>query len=229
MQMPVNALIPVLLGVTLVRFLAMGHYALHRKVYPGFKTLVFSELLILGGLGLGLLRLATGDGPIVVFLLNLLLLAHPVLVYQGFGAYGRAPRLAEGTRLWLAICAGYALLQAANVLIAPDMGQRVILYSAGAIILYLRIAVGLPRSSRRVLPGMRLVCAAYFATALLHGLRLANALGGYGMNYAQMMQADGILAAFVLVRVLQSVLEMYAVFAMNSFMLEDDPSSPRRR
>lgn len=220
--MPVNTLLPVLAGVTLMRFLAMGHYALYRKIYPGFRTLVFSELLILAGIGMGLLRLVTGDGPAPVFLLNVLLLAHPVLVYHGFGAYGRVPRLAEGTRLWLLFCLANALLQAADVLIDPDMGRRVAIYSAGALALNLRIAVSLPARSRRLMPCMRLVSATYFVSALLHGLRLVDALGGYELNYPQMLQTDGPLAAFVFVRLLQSVLEMYAVFAMNSFMLEDD-------
>ncbi|OIO04072.1 MAG: hypothetical protein AUJ49_03530 [Desulfovibrionaceae bacterium CG1_02_65_16] len=222
LSLRVDALLPVLLGVTLTRFLAMGHYALQRKVYPGFKTLVFTELLGLGSLFASILRANIGDTAAIVFTTNFLLLAHATLVYHGFGAYVRAPRLATGTRRWLGFCLVVSLLQACDVIFAPDMSRRVIVYSLAMTVLHLRVGVGLLWRARRPLPGLRLVCFSYFVTAGLGVLRLAYALGGYELTYAEMLRADTLLAAFVLVRILQSVLELYAAFTMNSAMLEDE-------
>jgi predicted signal transduction protein with EAL and GGDEF domain len=47
-------------------------------------------------------------------------------------------------------------------------------------------------------------------------------LGATGYDYGSMMLSDRLLAAFVFARILQSVLELYVVFSMNSQMLEDD-------
>jgi len=222
LSLRVGALLPVLLGITLTRFLAMGHYALQRKVYPGFKTLVFTELLGLGSLAVSILRVGLGDTAAIVFSMNFLLLAHAVLVYHGFGAYVRAPKLNAGTKRWLVLCFVVSLAQVCDAVFAPDMARRVAVFSVMMMILNLRVGAGLLWRARRPLPGLRLVCFSYFVTAGLGALRLLFALKGYELTYGQMLQADTLLAGFVLVRILQSVLELYAAFTMNSAMLEDE-------
>lgn len=218
----VDALLPVLLGVTLMRFLAMGHYALRQRVYPGFRTLVFAELLGLGSIGAVILRVGTGDMAAIIFISNFLMLAHPVLVHHGFGAYVRVPKLNAVTRRWFVFVLFISLMQFADVLFAPDMRHRVIVFSAALLLVHMSVSVGLLWRARRPLPGLRLVSLSYFVSAMLAGGRCLSALGGYRLSYVQMLQADTFMAAFVLVRILQSVLELYAAFTMNSAMLEDE-------
>ena len=222
LSLRVGALLPVLLGITLTRFLAMGHYALQRKVYPGFKTLVFTELLGLGSLAVSILRVGLGDTAAIVFSMNFLLLAHAVLVYHGFGAYVRAPKLNAGTKRWLVLCFVVSLAQVCDAVFAPDMARRVAVFSVMMMILNLRVGAGLLWRARRPLPGLRLVCFSYFVTAGLGALRLLFALKGYELTYGQMLQADTLLAGFVLVRILQSVLELYAAFTMGELDKAED-------
>ncbi len=218
----VDALLPVLLGVTLVWFLAMGHYALRHRVYPGFRTLVFAEFIGLGVVGTVFLRAGLGDTSTIIFTTNFLLLTQPVLVHRGFGAYARVPRLHTGTKRWMVFAFLVSLFQFCDVAFAPDLTRRVLVFSSALTLLHLRVGFGLLWRAKRPLPGLRLVCASYVVSAGLGGMRLVSALGGYGLSYSQMLRVDTVLAAFVLVRILQSVLELYAAFTMNSSMLEDE-------
>jgi len=213
---------PVLLGVTLVRVLAMWHYASQRRVYPGFRTLVLAALLVFVGMAVLMLRAWAGESPLLVFGANAILLAHPVLVYHGLGEYGRMPHLRARTLQNVLFVVLVCLAQTVDVLFDPNMERRVVIFSVAALLLTSRIALELPWRSRRRLPGMRILCVSYLFTAGLQALRVFNTFGIPGYTLLTMQQGDVIGVYSVFYRILQSALELYAVFAMNSAMLEDD-------
>lgn len=217
-----GTLMPVLLGVTLVRILAMGHYASQRRVYPGFNTLMLAALLVFAGMGALMLRARFGDTVLLVVVTNLVLLAPDVLVYYGLGEYGRMPHLRARTMQNALFVVFVCLVQTADVLLDPNMVRRVVVFSAAALLLTLRIGLELPWRSHRRLPGMRILCFSYLITAGLQVLRGFNALAVPGFTMLTMGQSDVIGVYSVFYRILQSTLELYVVFAMNSAMLEDD-------
>lgn len=213
---------PVLVGVTLTSFLVMGHYFFNQKVYPGFRSFLYAEFFGLLGMAVISLRSVFGENPLLVVLSNLTTLLHPALIFLGLCAYGRVPRLRTRHAQNLAFVAFISLLQLADLLLAPDMGRRVAVYSAGVLLLDLRIGLELPLMKRRVLPGVRLLCLSYLVMAGFHAARGLSALGPQAYDYAAMMQTDKIIALFLFFRILQSVLELYVLFSMNSMMLEED-------
>jgi diguanylate cyclase (GGDEF)-like protein len=222
LHLQLGTLLPILLGITLVRVLVMGHYALHRKVYPGFRTMILAELLVFVGMLVFFLRDRAGLAPPVVFLTNVVILSHSVLIYHGLGAYGRLPRLRAGTWQNSLFILAVGLLQTADVLFDPSMPRRVVIFSAAALLLTLRIGLELPWRCRRRLPGLKLLCASYLGLAFFHVLRAVNAGAVPGDSFAALLQTDVVAAYSIAYRILQSVLELYVVFAMNSTMLEDD-------
>lgn len=213
---------PVLLGVTLVRVLAMWHYAIKRRVYPGFNTLMLAALLVFFGMAVLMLRAWAGESPLLAFLTTAVLLAHPVLVYHGLGEYGRMPHLRARTLQNALFVVFVCLVQTADVLFDPNMVRRVLIFSIAALLLTLRIGLELPWRCSRRLPGMRFLCLSYLFTAGLQVLRAFNALGVPGYTSLTMQQGDVVGVYSVFFRILQSALELYVVFAMNSAMLEDD-------
>ena len=221
-DLSLSSLLPVLLGVTLTRFVVMGHYALHRKVYPGFRTFVLAEFCGLLSMGAVALRAWFGESLPLVFLSSFGTMLHPVIVYHGLGIYGRIPRLSRRTRQNMAVAALGCLAQLADLIIAPDMPRRVLIYSAVLFVLCLRTGIELPAISRRGQAGVQLLSFTFVPLALIHGLRAWNTYSAMPYDYAAMMLADRLLAMFLLYRILQSVLELYVVFSMNSLMLEND-------
>ncbi len=63
-----SALMAGLFGVTLTRFAVMGHYALHRKVYPGFTSFILAEFFALLAMLAVVLRASWGELLPLVFL-----------------------------------------------------------------------------------------------------------------------------------------------------------------
>ncbi len=217
-----GTLFPVLLAITLVRVLAMLHYASLRRVYPGFRTLMYSALMVFSGVGLLLLRAWAGELPMLVFLSNMAMLVQGALVYHGLGQYGRVPRLRERTRQNCIFIVLVSSLQLADVLIDPNMERRVLVLCAAAMFMSIRIAVELPMRGVRILPGWRIMCFSYLVTAALQVLRAYNVLTIPEFS-ALTMQTGGVIGVYaVLYRIMQGALELYVVFAMNSAMLEDD-------
>jgi len=213
---------PVLLGVTLTRFLVMWHYARHRKVYPGFRAFIVAEFMVLLGMSSVFLRSFVGENALLIFLTTVGPILHPVAVYHGLGTYGRIPRLHGRTRQNLVFAALVCLVQLADLLFDPNIQRRVLVFSAATLVLQLRIGMELPLLGRRVQPGVLLLCMSYLATALFHAGRGWHTLNIQGYDYAAMMLTDQPLAYFILFRILQSVLELYVVFSLNSMMLEED-------
>jgi len=211
-----------LLVITLVRVLAMLHYASQRRVYPGFRALMLAALLVFLGMGVLWLRAWAGDSPLVVFLSTAVLLSHSVLVYHGLGQYGRMPHLRARTMQNTALVLLASLVQLGDVLFDPNMARRVIIFCIVALVLALRLGVELPLYCRRRLPGLRILCTSFIITAALQLLRGYNALSTPGFTVLTLNNADVVGAYSVLFRILQSALELYVVFAMNSAMLEDD-------
>ena len=221
-EMNLSTLMPVLLGVTLVRFLVMGHYALSRKVYPGFRSFIYAEFFGLLGMAVIALRSSVGEQALLVGLSNLTTLLHPALIYYGLGTYGRAPHLRARNAQNLAFVGFVCLLQLADILFAPDMARRVAVFSAAMLLLDLRIGLELPLVKRRMLPGGKLLCLSYLLMAGFHAARGWTALGEAGYDYVAMMRVDQLVTFFLFFRILQSILELYVLFAMNSMMLEED-------
>jgi diguanylate cyclase (GGDEF)-like protein len=213
---------PVLLGVTLTRFLAMWHYAAHRRIYPGFRTLVFAELAVIAALVVAWVRAMTGELAVLVLLTSVVSLGHPMMVYHGFGQYARMPKLRRRTAENLALTGAVCLYMAVNLLFFQDIALRVLVYSLAAGALTLRTAVELPLKCSRPLPGLRLLCASNLLVAGVHLVRGFEIMGRLPYDYTVMMYTDHLLGTYVLMRILLSVLEMYVVFSMNSAMLEDD-------
>jgi len=169
-----------------------------------------------------MLRAWAGETPLLVFLTTAVLLTHPVLVYHGLGLYGRLPHLRS--RTWQnALCVALVcVVQTADALFDPNMARRVVVFSVVSLLLALRIGLELPLRSGRRLPGLKILCFSYLVTAGLQVLRGFEALNLPGQTLLTMQQGDVIGVYSVLFRILQSALELYAVFAMNSAMLEDD-------
>lgn len=212
----------VLLGVTLVRVLAMLHYASQRRVYPGFRTLMLAAVLVFAGMAVLLLRAKLGDTVLLVFLSNAVLLVPSVLVYHGLGEYGRMPHLRARTLQNVYFVVFVCLVQIVDVVFDPNMVRRVVIFSLAGLFFALRIGLELPWRSARRLPGMKIMCFSYLITAGLQVLRGFNALTVSGFTMLTMGQGDVLGVYSVFYRILQSALELYAVFAMNSAMLEDD-------
>lgn len=221
-DMNLGMLMPVLTAVTLVRFLAMGHYALSRKVYPGFRSFVYAEFFSLVGITAMVLRGPIGETVALVVLSSLATLLHPLLVYHGLGAYCRSSRLRSATMQNSLLVGLACLLQLADAFLTQDINRRVLIYSVTSILLTLRIGLELPLIRRRALPGVGLVCASYLVVAGLHAVRAWGVMRWPGYDYDAMLHSDKIIAVFVLFRIMQSILELYAVFSMNSMMLEDE-------
>lgn len=213
---------PVLLGVTLTRFVAMWHYARHRKVYPGFRVFVLSEFFGLVGMIMVCLRSWIGESLSVVLLSTVGSLAQQLTVYHGLGVYTRAPKLNARTlqNVLLTAVVGLALL--ADLLFAPDMARRVLLFSLASLFLCLRIGVELPLVNCRRQAGVTLLYSTFLVAAAFHAARAWDMLGQQGYDYSGMMLVDSFLAILIFFRILQSVLELYVVFSVNSQMLEDD-------
>lgn len=221
-ELNLSALMAVLLGVTLTRFAAMGHYSLRRKVYPGFNAFVLAEFFALVSMASIVLRARFGENVFLVFLTGVGLLLYPVLVFQGIGAFGRVPKLLARTRQNLLLAALVWLACLADLLLAPDIVRRGLLLLGAVLVLCLRIGIELPLASRRKLSGMTLLCITYLMAAAIHAVRIWDLQNAHGYDYASMMLADRMLGFFVFFRILQSVLELYVVYTMNSQMLEDD-------
>lgn len=217
-----GTLMPVLLGVTLVRVLAMWHYASQRRVYPGFRILMLAALLVFVGMAVLMLRAWAGELPLLVLGINAILLAYPVLVYHGLGEYGRMPHLQARTLQNVFFVVLVCVAQTIDLLFDPNMERRVVIFFVAALLLNSRIALELHWRSRRRLPGMRILCLSYLFTAGLQALRISNTLGVTGNTVLTMQHGDVVGVYSVLYRIMQAVLELYAVFAMNSAMLEDD-------
>ncbi|HWR04053.1 MAG TPA: diguanylate cyclase, partial [Humidesulfovibrio sp.] len=217
-----STLMPVLLGVTLIRFVVMGHYALHRRVYPGFRTFVLAEFCALLGMAGVFLRSGAGEALLPVLVTGLGSIAQQITVYHGLGVYCRLPRLWARTRqnMLLAAVAGLAL--AADLVLVPDIARRVMIYSAASLVISLRVGLEIPLLGRRKMAGLTLLCVTFLVGGVLHGVRGWNMLGAVGYDYSVMMRADPILTYLLLFRTMQSVLEFYVVFSMNSQLLEDD-------
>lgn len=212
----------VLFGVTLTRFAVMGHYALHRKVYPGFTTFVLAEFFALLAMTAVALRASWGELLPLVFFTGVATALQPVAAFHGLGIFGRAPRLAARTRQNIALAAVVALAYLADLLLEPNMVRRGLVFLTIACVITLRVGIELPLICRRPLTGFRLLCGSYLVVALIHAARVWDLLETGTYDYATMMLSDRLMAAFVFARVLQSVLELYVVFSMNSQMLEDD-------
>jgi diguanylate cyclase (GGDEF)-like protein len=212
----------VLLGVTLVRVLAMLHYASQRRVYPGFRTLMLAAVLVFAGMAVLLLRAKLGDTVLLVFLSNAILLVPSVLVYHGLGEYGRMPHLRARTLQNVYFVVFVCLVQIVDVVFDPNMVRRVVIFSLAGFFLALRIGLELPWRSPRRLPGLKIMCFSYLITAGLQVLRGFNALTVSGFTILTMGQGDVLGVYSVFYRIFQSALELYVVFAMNSAMLEDD-------
>jgi len=221
-SLQLGTLMPVLLGVTVVRVLAMWHYAANRRVYPGFRPLMLAALLVFAGMGTLMLRAKFGDTVLLVILTNAVLLGPDVLLYYGLGEYGRVPHLRARTMQNILFIAFVCLVQTVDVVFDPNMVRRVVIFSIAALLLCARIGLELPWRSRRHLPGMRILCFSYLITAGLQVLRGFNALAVPGFTMLTLGQSDVIGVYSVFYRILQSALELYVVFAMNSAMLEDD-------
>lgn len=221
-ELNLGALMAVLLGVTLTRFLVMGHYCLHRKVYSGFSTFLLAEFFALVSLSSIFLRGMAGETVLLVFLSSLGPFFHLVFVFHGLGQYARAPKLEARTRLNVIVAVAACLAVLADLVVDPDITRRVVLFSAVSIFLGLRIALELPFLNRRGLSGLALLCGTFAISAGIHALRAWSTLGENGYDFRVMVGSDRLLAFFALYRTLQSVLEMYVVFSMNSQMLEDD-------
>ncbi|MHC1752197.1 GGDEF domain-containing protein [Humidesulfovibrio sp.] len=221
-SLELGTLLLVLLCVTLVRVLAMLHYASQRRVYPGFRTLIYSTLLVFIGVGLLVQRAWAEETLLLVLLNNLVMLVQPAMVFHGLGEYGRVPHLRARTKYNCIFIAVVVLLQLADVLFDPNMERRVLVFSAAALVLNIRIAAELPASSKRRLPGWRIMCFSYFVTAILQILRAYNVLHVPGFGELSMQTAQVIGVYSVLYRIAQGTLELYVVFAMNSALLEDD-------
>lgn len=217
-----SALMAVLFGVTLTRFAVMGHYALHRKVYPGFTSFILAEFFALLAMLAVVLRASWGELLPLVFLTGVGTVLQPVAAYHGLGVFGRAPRLAARSRQNIALAALVALGYLADLLLEPNMVRRGLIFLAIAFIVCARTGLELLLICRRPLTGFRLLCASYLVVAAIHAARVWDLLGATGYDYGSMMLSDRLLAAFVFARILQSVLELYVVFSMNSQMLEDD-------
>lgn len=213
---------PALLGVTLMRFVAMWHYSLHRKIYPGFRAFVLAEFFGLAGMTTVYLRSWGGEALLPVLLTSLGSIAQQLTVYHGLGTYCRVPRLRERTLQNALLAAVVCLALLADLLFAPDIVRRVLIYSFASLLICLRIAVELPLLNRRNQAGVLLLCATYLGGAAIHGARGWGMLGLQAYDYSAMMQADQLLAYLILFRILQSVLEFYVVFSVNSQMLEND-------
>lgn len=221
-ELNLGALMVVLLGVTLTRFVVMGHYWLQRKVYPGFSTFLLAEFFALVSLGSIFLRGVVGETVLLVFLSSLGPFFHSVFVFHGLGQYARAPKLEARTRLNLIVAVAACLAMLADLVLDPNITRRVVLFSAVSIFFCLRMALELPFLNRRGLSGLALLGGSFAISAGIHGLRAWSTLGENGYDFSVMVQSDRLLAFFALYRTLQSVLEMYMVFSMNSQMLEDD-------
>jgi diguanylate cyclase (GGDEF)-like protein len=217
-----SVLLPLLAAVTVVRFLAMGHYALSRKIYPGFRSFVYAEFFSLLGIGAVALRGRMGETFTLVLLSSLSTLLHPLLVYHGLGAYCRAPHLRAATIQNAVLVAIACLLQLVDLLYSPDITRRVLVYSLASLLLTLRIGLELPFIRRRALSGAGLVGASYLVVAGIHAARAWSVVQWPGYDYGAMLYADQIIAVFIFYRIMQSILELYAVFSMNSVMLEDE-------
>lgn len=217
-MMNFSTLMPVLLGVTLTRFVVMGHYVLHRKVYPGFRTFVLAEFCALLSMSFIFLRSSMGEALLLMLLTGLGSFAQQIIAYHGLGVYCRLPRLWARTRqnMLLAAVAGLAL--SAEYIFSPDIMRRVMIYSAVSLVICLRVGLEIPLLGRRVMAGVTLLCATFLLGAALHGARGWSMLGAVGYDYS----ADPILTYLLLFRTLQSVLEFYVVFSMNSQLLEVD-------
>lgn len=212
----------VLLGVTLTRFAAMGHYALCRKVYPGFKAFVLAEFFGLVSMASVILRARFGENVLLVFFTGIGFLLQHALVYHGLGVFGRMPKLKARTRQNLVLAAVACLACLADLLLAPDIVRRGLFLLGAALVLCLRIGFELPLFCRRKLTGMYVLCSTYLLVAGIHAARIWDLQGAQGYDYASMMLADRLLSFLVFFRILQSVLELYVVYTMNSAMLEDD-------
>ncbi len=213
---------PVLLGVTLVRVLAMWHYASQRRVYPGFRTLMLAAWMVFAGMAVLMLRARQGDTVLLVFLSNFVLLAPGVLVYHGLGQYGRMPQLRARTLQNALFVVLVCVAQVADAVFDPNMVRRVVIFSAAGFLVTMRIGLELPWRSARRLPGLKIMCLSYLITAGLQVLRGFNALTIPGFTLLTVGQGDVLGVYSVFYRIVQSALELYAVFAMNSAMLEDD-------
>lgn len=220
-ELNLGALMAVLLGVTLTRFVVMGHYWLQRKVYPGFSTFLLAEFFALVSLISIFLRGLAGETVLLVFLSSLGPFFHSVFVYHGLGQYARVPKLEERTRFNVILAVLACLAMLADLVFDPNITRRVVLFSAVSIFFCLRMALELPFLNRRGLSGLALLGGSFAISAGLHTLRAWSALGESGYDFSVMVQSDRLLAFFALYRTLQSVFEMYMVFSMNSQMLED--------
>jgi len=221
-SLQLGTLLPVLFGVTLVRVLAMAHYASQRRVYPGFLPLLFAGGLVLVGMAVLMLRAWAGGSPLLAFVSSAVLLAHPVLMYHGLGLYGRMPHLRTYTMQNAVLVTLVCLALAADAVFDSGMERRVLIFSACGLLLALRIGVELPLRCRRRLPGMNILCLSYLLTAWGQVLRALNTLDIPGYASLSMSQGAIISVYSVCLRTLQSVLELYVVLAMNSAMLEDE-------
>jgi len=217
-----GTLMPVLIGVTLVRVLAMWHYASQRRVYPGFRTLMLAAVLVFAGIAVLMLRAKLGESVLLVILSNVVLLGPDVLVYHGLGEYGRLPHLRTRTMQNVVFVALVCLVQTADIVFDPNMGRRVVIFSIAALLFSTRIALELPWLCSRRLPGMKILCLSYLITAGLQIVRGVNALSVPGFTLLTMGQGDVLGVYSVFYRIVQSVLDLYVVFAMNSAMLEND-------
>lgn len=213
---------PVLLCVTVVRVLALGHYALTRRVYPGFNALMLAALSVFVGMAVLMLRASAGDSPLLAFFTSAVLLVHPVLAYHGLGQYARMPHLRARTTQNVVFVLFVCLAQTADAVFDPNMTRRVLIFSAAALVLTLRIGLELPLRRSRRLPGMKILCFSYLVTAGLQALRMVSALSIPGFAMLSMQQGEVLGVYSVFYRIPQSILELYVVFSMNSAMLEDD-------
>jgi diguanylate cyclase (GGDEF)-like protein len=221
-ELNLSALMAVLLGVTLTRFAAMGHYTLRRKVYPGFKAFVLAEFFGLVSMVSVILRARFGENVLLVCFTGIGFLLQPALVYHGLGVFGRLPKLKARTRQNLALAAAACLACLADLLLAPDIVRRGLFLLGAALVLCLRIGLELPLFCRRKLTGMYVLCSTYLLVAGIHAARVWELKDARGYDYVAMMQADGLLGFLIFFKILQSVLELYVVYTMNSQMLEDD-------
>lgn len=213
---------PVLLTVTAVRVLAMGHYALTRRVYPGFNALMYAAVSVFVGMAVLMLRASAGDSPLLAFFTSAVLLVHPVLAYHGLGQYARMPHLRARTTQNAVFVLLVCLAQTVDAAFDPNMTRRVVIFSAAALVLTLRIALELPLRSSRRLPGLKILCFSYLVTAGLQALRMVSVLSIPGFAMLSMEQGEVLGVYSVFYRIPQTILELYVVFSMNSAMLEDD-------
>lgn len=220
-SLDLNTLILLLCGVSLLRASVMVHYATRRKTYDGFYTALTSEFLCLIGLVVSVIPQVVGPA-IAVYGGNLGTFLYCALFHDAVYRYSNGPNVRQSR-----LCSGAIILVATVLLtwaqvVAPSALMRSVIHSGTFALLALRIACEIPLRGTRRLHGMRLVCYSFGLTGLLQLARVQWLLGLETFSFTIMMEQDMWFRYVLLYRILHAVIEVYAVFSMNSHLLEQD-------